>query len=213
MPTDHNAVINAEASRILRPLGLTRKGKSRVWIDDHGWWAIQVEFQPSRWSKGSYLNVGINWLLYEGSAGAFNVGSRINVPFIEASENDDFEKDAHHLAACAKDEVVQLRSRFSKLGAAILYYRNFDHRSAWDDYHYGVLSGLAGDTGEAKAAFASVLTHSMEFGWEKALARRASELHALTTDHAAFVETIRGIVLRTRSIGNLPDWEEDFVFL
>jgi hypothetical protein len=47
-------VITAEARHVLKPLGLVRRGNSRVWIDDHGWWTIQVEFQPSAWSKGSY---------------------------------------------------------------------------------------------------------------------------------------------------------------
>lgn len=59
MSNNHNRVINAEAWRLLKPFGLTRKGRSRVWLDDHGWWLIQVEFQPSSWSKGSYLNVGV----------------------------------------------------------------------------------------------------------------------------------------------------------
>ncbi|WP_428385004.1 hypothetical protein [Nevskia ramosa] len=212
MPADHNAVINAEARRVLKPLGLTRKGTSRVWIDDHGWWAIQVEFQPSAWSKGSYLNVGVNWFLYEGSVGAFNVGSRVDAPFIEAAGNESFEKDAHNLALRAKDEVAQLRSRFSTLEDATSYYRDCGHRSAWDDYYYGVLLALVGDASNAKAAFQSVPTHRLEFGWERALAQRASELSNLAADRSAFIETIRGIVLRTRSIGNLPDWEPDFVF-
>ena len=213
MPVDHNAVIGAQARLVLKPLGLTRKGTSRVWIDDHGWWAIQVEFQPSAWSKGSYLNVGVNWLLYEGSVGAFNVGSRVDVPFIEAAENKDFEKDAHNLALRARDEVAQLRSRFSTLEQATHHYRDCGRRSAWDDYYYGVLLALGGEIAEARAAFNSVATHRLEFGWEKALAQRASELNRLTADKAAFIETIRGIVLRTRSIGNLPDWESDLVFV
>ena len=60
MAQDHNRVIDAEARQALKPLGLYRKGKSRVWYDDHGWWLIQVEFQPSAWFRGSYLNVGIS---------------------------------------------------------------------------------------------------------------------------------------------------------
>jgi hypothetical protein len=56
----------------------------------------------------------------------------------------------------------------------------------------------------AKSAIECVPTHRLEYGWEKALAQRASELHQLASDRTAFVETIRGIVLRTRSIGNLP---------
>ena len=60
MAQDHNRVIDAEARQALKPLGLYRKGKSRVWYDDHGWWLIQVEFQPSAWSRGCHLNVGIS---------------------------------------------------------------------------------------------------------------------------------------------------------
>jgi hypothetical protein len=212
MPTDHNAVLNAEARRVLKPLGLVRQGKSRVWIDDHGWWTVQVEFQPSAWSKGSYLNVGLNWLLYEGGAGAFNIGSRVDVPFIEAEGSANFEDDARNLALRAKDEVEQLRARFSSLEAGVSYYRNGGRRQIWDDYYFGVLLGLAGDAANAVPAFRSVPTHRQECGWEKALAQRASELQTLVTEHTAFIDTIRGIVRRTRSIGNLPDWAADLVF-
>jgi hypothetical protein len=203
MPADHNAVITAEARHVLEPLGLVRQGKSRVWIDDHGWWTIQVEFQPSAWSKSSYLNVGINWLLYEGSVGAFNVGSRVDVQFIEATTDDSFRQNAHALALQAKEEVEKLRSHFSTLEVAASYYRDSGRQSAWDDYYYGVLLALIGNIASAKLAFESVPTHRVQFGWEKALAQRASELHKLASDQTAFIETIRGIVLRTRSIGNL----------
>jgi hypothetical protein len=213
MPTDHNAVITAQARRVLKPLGLTRKGQSRVWIDDHGWWTIHVEFQPSSWSKGSYLNVGINWLLYEGSVGAFHIGSRVDVPFIEATGSERFEQDAHGLALRAKDEVEKLRAQFSSLEKAASYYRDSGRRSAWDNYYYGVVLAISGDIVGAKAAFESVPTHRMHYGWEKALAQRASELHQLASNRTAFIETIRGIVLRTRAIGHLPDWESDFGFL
>lgn len=212
MSVDHNAVINAEARIVLKPLGLVRQGKSRVWIDDHAWWAIQVEFQPSGWSKGSYLNVGINWLLYEGKVGVFHVGHRVDVPFIEAAENPDFGKDAHGLALRARSEVEQLRSRFSSLEAAISHYRNIIQRTIWDDYHYGVFLGLFGDAMNAEGAFQSVATHRQEFGWERALVQRASELERLVSEQAAFINTIRGIVLRARSIGNFPEWKSNIAF-
>jgi len=213
MPTDHNTVITAQARQVLKPLGLVRKGTSRVWIDDHGWWTIQVEFQPSAWSKGSYLNVGINWLLYEGSVGAFHIGYRVDVPFIDAGASESFERDAHGLALRAKDEVEKLRAQFSTLEETASYYRDSGRRSAWDDYYYGVVLAISGDIAGARSAFESVPTHCMQRGWEKALAQRAVELHALASDRTAFIETMRGIVLRTRAIGGLPDWESDLVFL
>jgi hypothetical protein len=212
MPTDHNVVITAEARQVLKPLGLVRQGKSRVWIDDHGWWTIQVEFQPSAYSKGSYLNVGINWLLYEGTAGTFHIGSRVDVPFIDATENESFKQEAHTLAIRAKAEVEKLRAQFSNLEAATAYYRDSGCQTGWQDYYHGVLLALGGDVAGAKAAFESVCNRRAEIGWVKALAQRASELQKLASDHTAFVETIRGIVLRTRSIGHLPEWESDITF-
>jgi hypothetical protein len=73
---DHNKIILAVAKQALSSLGLQRVGKSRVWYDDHGWWAIVVEFQPSSWGRGSYLNVGLSWMLYEQSHWAFDIGYR-----------------------------------------------------------------------------------------------------------------------------------------
>jgi hypothetical protein len=211
MSVDHNAVIAAEARQVLTSLGLVRQGKSRVWTDDHGWWTIQVEFQPSAWSKGSYLNVGINWLLYEGSVGTFHVGHRVDCPFIDATDNENFKQDAHALALRAKVEVEKLRAQFSTLEASASYYRNSARKRIWDDYYYGVISALSGDMNTAKMAFESVPTYHMESGWEKALAQRASELHKLASDRTAFFDMIRGIVFRTRAIGNLPEWESGLI--
>jgi len=69
-------LIAAAAKEALSPLGLKRDGKSRLWYDDHGWWCIVVEFQPSSWSKGTYLNVGVSWLLFEKAHWTFDVGHR-----------------------------------------------------------------------------------------------------------------------------------------
>jgi hypothetical protein len=60
-----STIIAAAARRTLSPLGVARRGRSRLWIDDHGWWLINVEFQPSGWAKGCYLNVGHQHLWVE----------------------------------------------------------------------------------------------------------------------------------------------------
>jgi hypothetical protein len=58
----HTKLLIAAARDVLRPIGLTQKGRLRTWLDDLGWWLGVVEFQSSSWSRGSYLNVGVNWL-------------------------------------------------------------------------------------------------------------------------------------------------------
>lgn len=132
--------------------------------------------------------------------------------FIDATENECFKQEAQRLVIRAKAEVEKLRSQFSNLKAGIQYYRDSGCQAGWQDYYHGVLLALGGDVAGAKAAFESVCNLRAEIGWVKALAQRASELQKLASDHTAFVETIRGIVLRTRSIGHLPEWESDITF-
>jgi hypothetical protein len=56
-PEHSSQIIAAAARRALAPVGFWRKGRSRVWLSDHGFWLTVVEFQPSGFGKGSYLNV------------------------------------------------------------------------------------------------------------------------------------------------------------
>ena len=75
----HNRLLIKAARDILRPMGLCQKGQSRSWWDDHGSWLIQVEFQPSGFGKGSYLNVGVGglWTDEPRDHVAFNYGHRV----------------------------------------------------------------------------------------------------------------------------------------
>src|SRR5687767_4381931 len=73
----HSTLITAAAREILRPMGLFQKGRSRTWLDDQGWWVCVVEFQPSSWSRGSYLNVGCMWLWGVKDYISFDEGYRI----------------------------------------------------------------------------------------------------------------------------------------
>ncbi|UOM34021.1 DUF4304 domain-containing protein [Acuticoccus sp. I52.16.1] len=59
--TEHGRIIAQAAKAILRPIGFRRKGLSRVWFSDEGFWVNIVEFQSSAWARGCYLNSGIEW--------------------------------------------------------------------------------------------------------------------------------------------------------
>jgi hypothetical protein len=75
--TNHNRLIGQAAKLILAPIGCKQKGRSRLWFDDHLWWVGVIEFQPSSWGKGSYLNVGAMWLWKAKSHWSFDDGYRI----------------------------------------------------------------------------------------------------------------------------------------
>ena len=90
----------------LQPLGFRRKGQSRLWGGDHGWWLAVVEFQPSGFRKGSYLNVAAHWLWSDGGYISFDLGSGADggsrvAEFEEYDSNEQFEAAAHRLAIAA----------------------------------------------------------------------------------------------------------------
>ena len=58
----HRLMRNAGRS-YLTPIGVKQMTRSpRRWTADRGWWLINIEFQPSGYSVGSYLNVGLQHL-------------------------------------------------------------------------------------------------------------------------------------------------------
>lgn len=48
-------LLTQAARDVLRPLGLKQHGSSRIWLDDHDWWLVVMQFQPATSIQGSYL--------------------------------------------------------------------------------------------------------------------------------------------------------------
>ena len=163
MAGQHNKIINAAAKKILAPEGLFRVGSSRCWIDDNGYFVIQIEFQPSAYDKGSYLNVGISFL-WESSEGlnetlAFNIGHRVNkAGYVLYRGNDTvFAEKMEHFAKAAMEKVREYR-----------LFRDMDYakeqmesqmkniprgRGFWEVYHLAMLCFLKKDFEEGKEYF------------------------------------------------------------
>lgn len=152
----HNKIIAQAAKAALGPLGFRRKGRSRTWIADHGWWATIVEFQPSSWSKGSHLNVAAHWLWADHDHISFDYGGRVN-EHIEYHSDQQFGPEAAQLAARAVAEALTLAGHFASLEttAAHLVGEVRTHSLGdWPAYHAGVAAGLAGFSEEAIDMFA-----------------------------------------------------------
>jgi hypothetical protein len=118
----HSKLLTKTAKEVLLPEGMFQKGRSRTWIDDHGWWIIVIEFQPSSWSKGSHLNVGAMRLWVEKDYFSFDDGYRV-APFVEYVNDDQFAPQARKLALAAREEVLKLRKRFASVQLAARYLR------------------------------------------------------------------------------------------
>jgi hypothetical protein len=106
-PAHHSAIVVEAAQSVLSPLGLRRKGRSRTWVDDRGWWLIVAEFQPSSWAIGSYLNVGVCWLWAEKDHFSFDV-YRLH-PLVKYVDDEQFGQAMAKMATSARERIFELR--------------------------------------------------------------------------------------------------------
>jgi hypothetical protein len=161
MPSPHEQLIARAAKMTLGPLGFRRKGQSCIWISDQKWWLNIVEFQPSAWARGSFLNVNAHCLWSENDYISYEYGGRIE-PFSEFETNDQFEGEAERLARSAAQAADLLKSSFESIEvAASTLAANeselpVEAKGSWPAYHAGVALGLAGKPNEAEALFHSV---------------------------------------------------------
>src|SRR5687768_5241704 len=117
MAAAHIALINAAAKQHLEPYGCVKYGKSRIWLLDRGWFASFAEFQPSRYSKASYLNVSAHFLwAYEGGL-TFDYGHRVG-DFVEFESKEQFAPLAESMALTALTEMRRIDEKFRLPGDA-----------------------------------------------------------------------------------------------
>ncbi|WP_343649978.1 hypothetical protein [Stenotrophomonas sp.] len=207
MPTpEHTRLLTAAARSILRPLGCMQKGRSRTWLDDHGWWVGVIEFQPSAWSRGSYLNVGACWLWEEKDFLSFDAGYRV-APFQPFTDTAEFTSVAQALAEQAAAEVLALRDRFPTPGHVRALMRRHPNPRIREHMHAGITAGLAGDYDEGRRHFALAATETDQAPWVDALKQCGAELVPLLQPGGGFEAEIAAIVTRTRRALRLPEWQ------
>lgn len=160
MPGPHNEIIAHAAKGALYPLGFRRKGRSRLWLLDRDWWLAVVEFQPSGWAKGSYLNVAAHWLWSDHGFLSFDVSSRVGV-FSEYASDAQFASAAVELAETAAIEATRLTKRFSSIDATAADLVAAEAAAepsvgSWSRYNAGVAAGIVGQSAEAAALLSGV---------------------------------------------------------
>lgn len=153
----HNKIINNAAKKILSPYGIFRKGSSRVWLDDNDYFLTVIEFQPSGYDKGSYLNVGITflWEKTEGTNDSltFDDGGRVFVnghQFVSYKNDETFSEATESFAAEALKEAEKYR-KFSDLE----YAKRTLAKEAkfWGVYDLAMLCFFKGDFADGKKYF------------------------------------------------------------
>lgn len=224
----HSKLITAAARDVLRPLGLVQKGRSRTWLDDRSWRLTVVEFQPSSWSRGSYLNVGVHWLWNPKHYLSLDYGNRVmdldgDGQYVEYESDEQFGPLALKLAEIAADLVRGYRERFPDVVSAAAVLAGADHGGRdslvptsdvlqWIDA--GIALGVAGQPAASEAEFGRYLnwyeTRDAPEDYEAARCNRVREFTALASDTEAFRGRIHSEVEAGRALLKLEPAELPF---
>ena len=110
----HSKIIKQVCKEILIPLGIFQKGTSRLYLDDNDYFFTVVEFQPSNWDSGTYLNIGLTFLWYYNQSDilyfAFSRQPAARYgKFVEYKNETQFRKEIINLANIAKEEILFYR--------------------------------------------------------------------------------------------------------
>ncbi len=202
-----------------------QKGRSRTWLDDNGWWLAIVEFQPSGFSRGSYLNVGAMWLWRPDDDPFlfYAVGGRV-AEFVAFESEEDFAPKARGLALRAAQEVERLRALFPDVARAAAYLvaevdKYPEEKNPEEAFDAAIASGLVGAAERARSLFdlhdaLSRRYHERDRNedWyseelreqhEQALAQ-SRLFRSRLGDPADFRRTVSGVIDRVREALGLP---------
>lgn len=204
--TPHNSLIARAARRALAPLGLRQRGRSRTWLDDHGWWLTVIEFQPSTFSRGTYLNVGAMWLWRRTDHLSFDYGSRVE-GFAEYRTEADFGRRIAAVADRAAAEVLRYRVQFPDIAAVWRILGPDGSLGGWKQYHAAVAGALAGDRGGAEAYLDGLSSPGGEDPeWLRDLRSWAHELRLLLPHPPVLRARLDAVIRESRVALKLPEW-------
>ncbi|MFJ2746280.1 hypothetical protein ACIO3O_42220 [Streptomyces sp. NPDC087440] len=179
-------LITAAARERLRPLGLRQQGRSRIWIDDHGWWITIVEFPSPRWSQGSGLTVGAMWLWQDFAHLAFDFHEHVRTTEDFRNERQ-FTPVAAILAQEAEQRIEDFRIRLADLNsvATTLIARPSRTGHLWEDFNAGVAAALTGQPEIARQRLTRVQREDPFVDWITEAQQTAPIVSALAQDTTA----------------------------
>lgn len=199
---DHNGALAVAAKAGLGPVGMVRKGRSRTWFADRDYMLGVVEFQPSSWSKGTYLNVSLMWLWQPIDHVIFEVEPRRVGQFVSFEGSHDVAADAAGVASDARTAISALLGKFDGLPAVVEHLQT-SPRAGTPRFlgHLGTAYAMLGDLVRARAALV-VREEASSNAWN-ALSYLV-EARAAADEESSFREWVGQTLMATRAALNLP---------
>jgi len=203
----HNKLLLSAAKRVLCPLGLIQKGRSRTWMADQGWWLCIVEFQPSTWDPGSYLNVGCMWLWNVHDHQSFDVGHRVT-DFQPFETEEQFGPIAQQLAEQAGEKVEEYREHFRTISQVSDYYTLNPIDGFWPCFNAAVAHMLSGRMEPGSVLLSRCVTsEENDPPWLSNARQVARTMASMDSEQIQLKTFISDRVQKTRHLHRLPPLE------
>jgi hypothetical protein len=227
MPTPDQMVV-AAAQAEFRPLGLRRHNRTRMWVDDRGWWLLLVALDRTRSGGHTQLAVAAKFLWGPMPEFTYDLGGpmywreetgdfaterpqdgHVWVQDVRHVRDDQFATDLAQVTGIARQRVEQLRQEIATPADAARVLSAPQGRisatSWWHTFNVGAAAGLSGDAELARKSFERIRPDRLAVEWENDLGRRAAALGALADDPPALFRRLRDDIADMRSGLGLPD--------
>jgi hypothetical protein len=198
----HSEILAAVGRSHLASLGMQRRGRSRLWLKDNSWWLSLVEFQPSGWGKGSYLNVAAMWLWHPKDHFAFDECARVG-GFIQFADAGSFATAASELGELAASETTKNLRRFSSVAQVASHLTTAATGNPWHHYHAMMAALALNDLVAASAQQAALERIDHPASWCVELKTKAQSI-VQAASHSIPQDVVYLEVQRARELLKLP---------
>ncbi|MFX1259484.1 MAG: hypothetical protein ACFFAN_16645 [Promethearchaeota archaeon] len=201
----HNNIIKSIAKNRFNPFGILQDGNSRTFLDDNNWFTIIIEFQPSSWSRGTYLNVGANFHFYPRDYFTFEYGSR-EVGFKKYNGDDtQFSKYIEDLCDIALKKVKQIRNEFRNPRNALkVLKKTIKKANLWNVYNIGILFGINQNFKKCQQLLSQITNFTVKEDWHIERKQFVEKILKIMQTSDKFKDRLEDIIIKTRKLKKLP---------
>ncbi|WP_276975886.1 hypothetical protein [Flavobacterium filum] len=200
---DHNKLLKKIAKERLKPYGIFQHGQSRIFLYDRGWFTIVIEFQPSSWSKGTYLNIGVDFNFYPRDYFAYSFGYRER-GFEEFKDEGQFIKLMNELCDLTIIRVKVLDLKFTDILTALKTVDDEKEKDNWRIYDVAILNALASNFEKSRKQLEQVSKIKCVYDWEIERKKLVDELLEWMLVNPDSIDKIKSIISETRQLKKLP---------
>lgn len=175
-----------------------------MWVADRGWWLHNVEFQPSGFTVGSYLNVGLQHLWHVQEYSSFGYFYREPIDgagqFVEFAGDEAAIQTAANTVAKSARQAVERQVREVGDGPAHLRWLAQQPSSGGEALNAAIAVGLLGDLPRSQRMLTDLASGTdRTIGWQHTFADDCLALAAETDQHR-FTTVILDRITRTRAL-------------